>query len=185
MEFVNSLRCTIIRDRSNAENRYANNTMHKRLEALRAYFAQQEAVILAYLFGSQATGKAGPTSDYDIGVLVETPSVALMARLGHEIGGILETNCVDVVLLNWAPIELAYAVIAQGELLYQRCVAERVEFEARVLSLYGDYLPILRQQREEILKEQPGEAGIRRYREALRRTERTLAALRAAASQTD
>ncbi len=146
-------------------------------QVLQEYFAGEEQILLAYLFGSQADETAGPQSDYDIALLVRQPSLALQARLTHEIGVILETNRVDVVLLNRAPVELAYAVIAQGQLLYQRSVAERVEFEAKVLSLYGDYLPILRHQREEILQD-VGKARVQRYREALGRTERTLAAIR-------
>jgi predicted nucleotidyltransferase len=134
--------------------------------------------MLAYLFGSQANGTAGPQSDYDIALLVRQPSLALQARLAHEIGIILGTDRVDVVFLNRAPVELAYAVIVQGQLLYQRSVAERVEFEAKVLSLYADYLPILRRQREEILEDVGKEARVQRYREALGRTERTLAAMR-------
>ena len=157
--------------------------MQERLEALRANLAGEEEVILAYLFGSQADGTAGPGSDYDVGLLVRSPSLALWARLSHDIGVALGTGRVDVVLLNWAPVELAYAVIAQGRLLHQRSLADRVEFEAKVLSLYGDYLPVLRQQRREILRGGEDEAGVRRYREALRRTERTLAAIRAAAQQ--
>lgn len=150
------------------------------VQALTRYLADNGEVILAYLFGSQADGTADPQSDYDIGVLVRTPSLELWTRLAHEIAALLNVERVDVVLLNRAPVELAYAVIAQGRLLYERSIAERVEFEARVLSLYGDYLPILRRQREEILKGRGHEAGVQRYREALRRTERTLEALGAA-----
>jgi len=150
------------------------------LGAVRRLFASEEHIILAYLFGSQANGTAGPQSDYDIALLVRQPSLALQARLAHEIGTILGTDRVDVVFLNRAPVELAYAVIAQGQLLYQRSVAERVEFEAKVLSLYADYLPILRRQREEILKDVGKETRIQRYREALGRTERTLGEIRAA-----
>jgi len=149
-------------------------------EALREHLGRGDEVILAYLFGSQAEGTVGPQSDYDIALLVRRPSLALQARLAHEIGLILGTNRVDVVFLNRAPVELAYAVIAQGRLLYQRSVAERVEFEAKVLSLYGDYLPVLRCQREEILKDVGKETRVQRYREALGRTERTLAEIRAA-----
>jgi len=152
--------------------------METPVDALQTYLAYEEQVLLAYLFGSQADGSAGPQSDYDIALLVRQPSLALQARLAHEIGTILGTDRVDVVFLNRAPVELAYAVIAQGELLYQRSVAERVEFEAKVLSLYADYLPILRRQREEILKDVGKETRIQRYREALGRTERTLAGMR-------
>lgn len=157
--------------------------MEDHLEALAAYFALHEEVLLAYLFGSRLTANIGPQSDYDIGLLVRSPSLGLMARLAHEIGAILETDRVDVVLLNQAPVELAYAVIAQGRLLYERSLADRVEFEARIMSLYGDYLPILRHQREEILKGERDETRVQRYREALGRTQRTLAEIRAAQEQ--
>ena len=43
------------------------------LEALQRRFASEEHVILAYLFGSQANGTAGPQSDYDIALLVRQP----------------------------------------------------------------------------------------------------------------
>jgi len=76
------------------------------LEALQRRFASDEHVILAYLFGSQADGTAGPQSDYDIALLVRQPSLALQARLAHEIGIILGTDRVDVVLLNRALVEL-------------------------------------------------------------------------------
>lgn len=89
----------------------------------------------------------------------------------------------DVVFLNWAPVELARAVIAQERLLYERSVAERVEFEAKMMSMYADCLPVLRRQREELLKGEGHEAGVQRYREALGRTERSLAEIRAAVSQ--
>jgi predicted nucleotidyltransferase len=148
------------------------------LHRLIRYLSGAEEILLAYLFGSQADGTAGPQSDYDIALLVRQPSLALQARLVHEIGIILGTDWVDVVLLNRAPVELAYAVIVQGQLLYQRSVAERVEFEAKVLSLYGDYLPVLRRQREEILKDVGKETRVQRYRKALGRTERTLAEIR-------
>jgi len=153
--------------------------MEDRRAVRRRHLKEDKEILLAYLFGSQADGTAGPQSDYDIALLVRQPSLALQARLAHEIGIILGTDRVDVVLLNRAPVELAYAVIAQGQLLYQRSVAERVEFEAKVLSLYADYLPILRRQREEILKDVGKEARVQRHREALGRTERTLAEIRA------
>ena len=152
--------------------------MEDRRAVRRRHLKEDKEILLAYLFGSQAEGTAGPQSDYDIALLVRQPSLALQARLAHEIGIILGKDRADVVFLNRAPVELAYAVIVQGQLLCQRSVAERVEFEAKVLSLYADYLPILRRQREEILQDVGKEARVQRYREALGRTERTLAAMR-------
>jgi len=152
----------------------------EKLDTLRDYLAGRPDVILAYLFGSRVKDRVGPLSDYDLGVLVHTPSTSLRYRLGSEVAKLLETDRVDLVFLSQVPVELAYAIIAQGRLLYQQSLAARVEFEARILSRYGDYLPILRSQRQDILGGEHYAARVRRYREALGRTERTLAALGAA-----
>lgn len=38
---------------------------------LESYFASLDHVLLAYIFGSQARGQAGPLSDLDIAVLLD------------------------------------------------------------------------------------------------------------------
>lgn len=153
------------------------------LESLRDYFARVEQVSLAYLFGSRAGGQVGPLSDYDFGVLVASPTAELRYRLSRDLGRLLDAERIDLVFLNQAPVELAYTIIAQGQLVYQQDVAARVEFEAAVLSRYGDYLPVLRQQRQHLLEGDQHDTRIRRYRAALGRTVRTLAAIRAAQGQ--
>ena len=55
----------------------------------------------------------------------------------------------------------------------------RVEFKASTLSYYGDFLPILRRQKKEILEGHNNETGIQRYRETLRETQRLLKEIRA------
>ena len=136
----------------------------------------QNGVCLVYLFGSQVEGDTGPMSDYDFAVVTD-PSVdgrRLQAALAHELSQALGTAGVDVVLLNRVPVELAYAVIAQGTVLFERDVATRIEYEADVLSRYADYLPILRAQRDDILQGGEHVHRVQRYREALGRTERSL-----------
>jgi predicted nucleotidyltransferase len=139
-------------------------------------FPGTSQVCLAYLFGSRASGNIGPQSDYDFGVLLDYGSdiPANRDELMHVLVTFLDTERVDVIILNEAPIELAYAVIAQGVVLYQRDLATRVEYEATVMGLYGDYLPVLRQQRREILQGDDYAKRVQRYREALGRTQRTL-----------
>jgi predicted nucleotidyltransferase len=135
---------------------------------------EQMEVTLVYLFGSQATGEVGPLSDVDLAVLLApgAPVAQIRSRLAHAFSAALEGAAVDLVILNRAPIELAYAVIAQGELFYERDRAGRIEYEADVMSRYGDYLPYLRMQRQEILEGVGDERRVRRYREALGRTQR-------------
>lgn len=158
------------------------------LERVAAVFASFPEVTLAYLFGSQARGEAGPRSDYDVAVLLSwQPEVLsrrgeIAARLSHDLTGALdvESDLLDLVVLNRALIELAYAVIAEGRRLFERDVASRVDYEAYVLGRYGDYLPFLRAQRREILEGGTYEARAERYRAALGRTRRALGETRAA-----
>lgn len=140
---------------------------------------------LVYLFGSQIDGPAGPESDYDFVLLVDDVRqvLAFRARLTHELGDVLETDRVDVVILNQAPVELAYAVIAQGRPVYQRDEATRVEYEAEVMGRYGDYLPVLRAQRRDIYRGGEHAARVQRYRAALGRAERKIGQIRATQSE--
>jgi len=139
-------------------------------------------ISLIYLFGSRVDGHLGPMSDYDLGVLIDRDADErqVQVRLAHDLACALGTDRVDLLLLNRAPIELAYAIIAQGEILFQRDLATRVEYEAQVMSLYGDYLPVLRAQRDDILRGDEHANRVQRYRAALGRTERTLGEITAA-----
>jgi predicted nucleotidyltransferase len=132
-------------------------------------------ICLVYLFGSQVSGQVGPMSDYDFGLVVEQKAdeITLQAEFRHALVKLLGTDRIDVVILNNAPIELAYHIISTGELLFHREEASRVEFEAQVLGLYGDYLPFLRANKQAILDGDAHEKRIQWYREALRRTQRT------------
>jgi predicted nucleotidyltransferase len=133
-------------------------------------------ISLVYLFGSQVTGQVGPMSDVDLAILVDfhSESEQTWARFTHELSCWLQTDRVDVIILNQVTIELAYHVIATGRLLYERDTATRVEYEAHVMGMYGDYLPVLRAQRNQILKGDADAKRVQRYRTALRRTQRAL-----------
>jgi predicted nucleotidyltransferase len=146
---------------------------------LLSHNAKKDFIKLAYLFGSRPSGKIGPLSDYDIALLYsKAPPAQATYRMAHKIAARLMTDRIDLVVLNRAPIELRYAVIATGSIIYEVNVAVRVEFEATTLSRYGDFLPVLRQQRKEILEEQYDETGIQRYRTALGETQRLLEEIR-------
>jgi predicted nucleotidyltransferase len=152
------------------------------MDAVESVIAKHPNVVLCYLFGSQVHGNVGPLSDIDIAFLLDKADEAdkTLGELRSEIASAIGQERVDVVFLNRAPVELAYAVIAHGALTYQRDVYTRVEYEAKIMSLYCDYLPVLRAQRDDLLRGDQHETRVQRYREALGRTERTLGALRSA-----
>ncbi len=148
------------------------------IKTLNSFFSDTKnkpRVDLAYLFGSRAAGVEGPISDFDIAVLYSRPHPSILRyELAHELSTVLKTDRVDLVVLNNLPIELRYAVIVTGIVAYEANLKTRVEYEALTLSLYGDFLPVLRNQREDILKEDNNETGIQRYRAALGKTQRML-----------
>ena len=135
------------------------------LPKLEAYFASQLSVALAYVFGSQVRGKAGPLSDLDVAVLLAgepTPAECTDRRLDFigDLMRLLQTNDVDVVVLNVAPLALRYAVIRGGRLVFARQRQEAIEFRVQTMSRYFDFQPILeRHQRILFARIKRGELG--------------------------
>jgi len=158
----------------------------KKIFAAAAAAAEEEKnILLTYIFGSQVTGKTGPLSDYDFAVfLSQKPPFQFKYKLKNKLLSILNSKQVDLVILNDAPIELKYKIIATGKVIFQKNSIVRTEFEADTLSRYFDYLPVLRAQKADFLK--PGKPKgerygdrIQRYRTALRKTEEMLNKIRA------
>jgi predicted nucleotidyltransferase len=110
-------------------------------QELAARLAAEPDVLVAYLFGSRARGTARPGSDVDVAVLLAEDADAhgrqleLMATLGQG---------VDVVVLNQAPVALAYRVLRDGVLLVRRDERARVEHWARTVDRYLDSAPLRR-----------------------------------------
>ena len=152
------------------------------VEAIHRVIVRHPSIVLVYLFGSQVQGYIGPMSDVDVAVLLENGSNKgeISSDLSSSIASALDQEPVDVVFLNRANVELAYAVLVDGEPVYERDACTRVEYEAKTMSLYCDYLPVLRAHRADLLRGGEHETRVQRYREALGRTERTLSALRSA-----
>ena len=147
---------------------------------LSAIFGKVPQIALAYLFGSRVEGTIGPKSDYDFGFLCEPieDKIQIRTQLSIELAQQLHTKDIDLIILNDTPVELAFSIVANGLLIYENNTAVRVEYEARVIGIYFDYLPFLKAQRLDILRGEDYGARIQRYREALRRTERTLEQIR-------
>lgn len=116
---------------------------------LRSYFETRPEVQLAYLFGSQATGKANRLSDVDVAVLTEPSRVkknlpyGYKAEIGTDLMSLLKTNRVDIVLLNEAPPFLRHQVLKTGKCLWARDPSMRIQFETEALARFLDVKPLL------------------------------------------
>jgi predicted nucleotidyltransferase/uncharacterized protein YutE (UPF0331/DUF86 family) len=99
------------------------------LEAMlgEAFDSSSTDVVSAYLFGSQAEGRAHAESDIDVGVLLDRDAAPTRrqrfearVRIGSLLIGRLHHNEVDVVVLNDAPPELARRIVTSGKRVYRR-----------------------------------------------------------------
>ena len=114
----------------------------RRLESLGDVLATTcPAIEFAYLFGSAAAGTTTSRSDIDLAiylaehadqhlVLLETSRVA--AR--H-----LQTDTIDVVSLNTAPVALAGRVLTSRRVIVDRRPFVRHRYESRTARLFQDF----------------------------------------------
>ncbi len=120
------------------------------VRSLRDYFEGKPEIIVAYLFGSVAESRQNQLSDVDVAVLVERHRLATLEKkpLGYQAGlttdlmALLNTNDVDVLILNYATPLLAYDVVKYGKIILSRNEDTRVEFEIRTRHRYLDTKPL-------------------------------------------
>src|SRR5713101_193713 len=121
-------------------------------ERLRDYFSSRAPEVqVAYLFGSEGRGTAGPASDVDLGVLyaekpsatLDSPNLALEGDLERLLG-----RPVQVIVLNSAPADLIHRVLRDGRLVFEADRSSRIAFEVRARNEYFDLLPFLRRYRK-------------------------------------
>ena len=157
------------------------------ISQLTAYLAQQEGLVVAYLFGSLAEETDHRLSDVDVALLLPREAdraTAFDIRL--QVAAALEELCrrsVDVVILNDAPPLLRFQVIQRGRVLVERDHTARCLFEARAMSEYYDAKRYLDYQRAHLvrrIREEGLGAGYQGHRDALeeaRRLSKRLATL--------
>jgi len=100
-------------------------------------------VVLMYLFGSRAQGRVTPLSDYDFAILFDRQidkkqrfDYALL--VAGELSLLLNSNHIDVAVLNDATPLLKYQAVFSGQLLFEEDLATRVFFENYVMKEYED-----------------------------------------------
>lgn len=118
-------------------------------DAIARDLAGDEDLRFAILFGSVATGRAGPGSDLDVAVYAGAPLSAehkrrLIARLAELTG-----RPVDLVDLRTAGVLVTREVLTRGRLLFCRDRRAYGELAARMVKDAADFLPYV----ERLLRE--------------------------------
>lgn len=107
----------------------------------------EPGVVSALLFGSQATGKAGPLADIDVAVWLD-PALDAQERFRRQLALIaaasqaLGTDEVQIVVLNDATPLLRHRALRDGIRLVDRDTKTRIRLETGALLEYLDTAPL-------------------------------------------
>lgn len=122
-------------------------------DKLKAIFDKFPPIKLVYFFGSMASGRAGPLSDYDFAVYFDLQKKSAKDRelmfdikfkLMDQLSRALKTDKVDVAILNLTEEpEFRYNVIKDGKLIYDQ-EPFRVLIEPKILNEYFDFRYFMR-----------------------------------------
>ena len=116
---------------------------------LRSFFSCRPEIIVAYLFGSMASGRSHRFSDVDVAVLLDEKKVrdvypyGYKAHLISDLMSLLKRNDIDVVVLNKSSYFLRHQIINGGKIVYERDVKKKILFEADMMSRYPDIKRLL------------------------------------------
>lgn len=120
-------------------------------ERLRQVAASWPEIRLAVLFGSTARGEGRPSSDVDIGLILEPYSAEVRFRVDAQLGRAAGRE-VDTVLLDGAPPLLRFEVTRDGILLFEREEGLWTAFQAKAMVDWWDWAPTARKIQKAIIE---------------------------------
>lgn len=120
-------------------------------DRLKDMFAGDRKMDVLYLFGSYSKGKVSPISDVDFAVLIsenipESDYFQSRLHILADLMSAVKSSNIELVVLNAAPILLAFKVIASRNIIVENNASHRVHFEASVINRYLDLRPLFEEQ---------------------------------------
>jgi predicted nucleotidyltransferase len=120
--------------------------------SLNIFFTKMQEILLAFLFGSVASKRMGPSSDVDLGILFKTvPDIDAINGVAEELSSIFQRE-VDLAVLNHASPVLRMQVLKNGILLYASHMKHFHRFFTDTINQYDDLKRIRKKCEEDILK---------------------------------
>ncbi|MDE0005173.1 MAG: nucleotidyltransferase domain-containing protein [Rhodospirillaceae bacterium] len=124
----------------------STSSLDRLVDRLTALLASRAEVLDAYLFGSLARGDEHAGSDVDVAVYIDEAHAeggawGYRADLTTDLMGALNTNDVDVVVLNQASPLLYHRVLRDGIRLLSRDLKATTQRAGMALSRYLDFVP--------------------------------------------
>lgn len=97
---------------------------------------QENSIDLLYLFGSAATGQAGPLSDVDLAFYSQKSGAGLIESLQIEFVNLFKRDDIDLLDLKIAGPLVCFKAIKQGALIFCANQALKVQLEYLVITKY-------------------------------------------------
>ena len=126
------------------EGRKLSSDVAAKIPELLDRISKESDIVALYAFGSLASGDLKPLSDLDFGILVSR-KLDKQKRFDKHLGligifnEVLQTDEVDLVMMNDAPTRFSYHIIQSGKITYCRDSAELVDFIEKTVKLYLDF----------------------------------------------
>ncbi len=99
--------------------------------------------IQAFLFGSQASGRARADSDVDVAILIDGAASGdartRLRRTSEAPAAYVAADRLDVVILNDAPPALAFQVLKGGKVAFERNRTALHRFRVRTYARHSDF----------------------------------------------
>ena len=115
--------------------------INARLQQARQALEKDPRAVFAYLFGGFGRGKSTPLSDIDIAVYLDRSADVSATKL-DLIGAFmqaLDTDEVDIVILNEAPLSLAGRVQQTARVLIDKVPSQRFAYESLIRRQFADF----------------------------------------------
>ena len=108
----------------------------------------EEQISAVILFGSLALNKGTPLSDVDLAVLYQKDlSIEELDRFHRQVLGIitdlLQSDDIDMINLNTAPLSMQYGAIKQAKILLLNNREKYIDYWEHTVKYFLDFKPLL------------------------------------------
>ena len=106
-----------------------------------SYLKSESDIAFAYLFGSLAQGEPKPLSDVDMAIYLsgETDIAERKLEILGRLMDLLETDEIDLVVLNTAPLTLRWKTLETRRVLVDNLPFVRHQYESLTMRKYFDF----------------------------------------------
>jgi len=115
--------------------------LEKKMADLNDYFSNNSNIATVYLFGSYGTTLYNSElSDLDLAIILSQELTLKEEMLiDAKISLILESDNIDVIILNKARVDISYQVLATGTIIYEGDKILTADFVEKTLKHYFDH----------------------------------------------